>query len=186
MEFIGPTLDRAADCEAVLSSLPMWFGIEHALRMYVDDTAAMPTFAVSDGPKLVGFLTVREHFPEAWEIHCIAIRADARGQGHGSRLLAHTEAWLRKRSVRFLQVKTVAATSPSKEYAKHASSMSDENSRRSRCFLRFGTRTIRRFSTQGAESGLTNATATLSSVKNTQRDRHAYRQDRSLSLAAPR
>ena len=118
MEIIGPNLDRAADCEAVLRSLPMWFGIERALLMYVRDTAGMPTFAVSDGPTLVGFLTLREHFPEAWDIHCVAIRADARGQGHGSRLLSHAEEWLLKRGVRFLQVKTVAATSPSKEYAE--------------------------------------------------------------------
>jgi len=118
MEIIGPNLDRADDCEAVLRSLPMWFGIERALLMYARDSAVMPIFALSEDHALVGFLTLREHFPEAWDIHCVAIRADARGQGHGSRLLAHAEAWLRSRRVRFLQVKTVAATSSSKEYAE--------------------------------------------------------------------
>jgi len=118
MEIIGPKLDRAGDCEEVLRSLPMWFGIERALLMYARDSAAMPTFALPDGSRLVGFLTLREHFPDAWDIHCVAVRADARGQGHGSRLLAHAEAWLKGRGVRFLQVKTVAATSPSKEYAE--------------------------------------------------------------------
>jgi GNAT superfamily N-acetyltransferase len=118
MEIIGPKLDRADDCEAVLRSLPMWFGIERALLMYARDSATMTTFALSEGPRLVGFLTLREHFPDAWEIHCIAVRADARGQGHGSRLLAHAEAWLKGRGVQFLQVKTVAATSPSKEYGE--------------------------------------------------------------------
>jgi GNAT superfamily N-acetyltransferase len=118
MEIVGPNLNRTVDCEEVLRSLPMWFGIEPALRMYVRDTAVMPTFALSDGPALIGFLTLREHFPEAWDIHCVAIRASARGRGHGSRLLAHAEAWLLNRGVRFLQVKTVAATSPSKEYAE--------------------------------------------------------------------
>jgi GNAT superfamily N-acetyltransferase len=109
---VGPELKRASECEAVLRSLPMWFGIEHALLMYARDSAVMPTFALADGPILAGFLTLREHFPDAWDIHCIAIRADARGQGHGSRLLAHAEAWLKDRGVRFLQVKTVAETSP--------------------------------------------------------------------------
>jgi GNAT superfamily N-acetyltransferase len=118
MEIIGPNLDRTDDCEAVLRSLPMWFGIERALLMYARDSAVMPIFALSEDHALVGFLTLREHFPEAWDIHCVAIRADARGQGHGSRLLAHAEAWLRSRRVRFLQVKTVAATSSSKEYAE--------------------------------------------------------------------
>jgi len=118
MEIIGPHLDRAVDCEAILRSLPMWFGIERALLMYARDSAVMPTFAISEGANLVGFLTLREHFPEAWDIHCVAIRADARGHGHGSRLLAHAEAWLLQLGVRFLQVKTVAATAPSNEYAE--------------------------------------------------------------------
>jgi len=118
VEIIGPELDRADDCESVLRSLPMWFGIERALLMYARDSATMPTFALCDGHRLVGFLTLREHFPDAWDIHCVAVRADARGLGHGSRLLAHAEAWLKGRGVRFLQVKTVAATSSSKEYAE--------------------------------------------------------------------
>ena len=118
MDIIGPDLERASECEAVLRSLPMWFGIERALLMYARDSAVMPTFALSDGRILVGFLTLREHFPDAWDIHCIAIRAVNRGQGHGSRLLAHAEAWLRERGVRFLQVKTVAETSPDPYYAQ--------------------------------------------------------------------
>lgn len=117
-EIIGPDLQRAADCEAVLRSLPKWFGIEPALQMYARDSATLPTFALVDGPGLAGFLTLHQHFADAWEIHCIAVRADARGQGHGSHLLAHGEAWLAARGVRFLQVKTVAATSPSASYAQ--------------------------------------------------------------------
>lgn len=115
---VGPRLSRAPECEAILRSLPMWFGIEHALRMYVDDTARLPTFAIEDHARLVAFLSLREHFPDAWEVHCMAVEAPARGKGLGSRLLAHSEAWLAKRDVRFLQVKTVAATSPSPEYAE--------------------------------------------------------------------
>ena len=118
MDIIGPDLHRASDCEAILRTLPMWFGIEHALLMYARDSAVMPTFALSEGSLLIGFLTLREHFPDAWDFHCVAVRADSRCHGHGSRLLAHAEAWLLKRSVRFLQVKTVAATSSSKEYAE--------------------------------------------------------------------
>jgi GNAT superfamily N-acetyltransferase len=118
MEMIGPSVDRTTDCEAILRSLPQWFGIERALLMYARDSSTMPTFALQDGSELMGFLTLREHFPEAWEVHCIAVRAASRRQGHGSQLLAHAEAWLVKRGVRFLQVKTVAATSTSKEYAE--------------------------------------------------------------------
>ena len=118
MQIIGPTLNEKAQCEAVLRSLPMWFGIEEALVMYADDSARLPTFAAVEGPEIRGFISPRQHFPHAWEVHCIAVHADARNRGHGKALLAHAEGWLSKQEVSLLQVKTVAATSSSKEYAQ--------------------------------------------------------------------
>jgi N-acetylglutamate synthase-like GNAT family acetyltransferase len=119
MHIIGPTIQRACECEAVLRSLPTWFGIEPALLMYARDSALMPTFALAEEAQgIAGFLTLHEHFADAWEIHCIAVHAGARGKGLGSRLLSHAESWLVERGVRFLQVKTVAATSPSVSYAQ--------------------------------------------------------------------
>lgn len=109
---IGPTLKREAECEAILRSLPQWFGIEESLTSYARDTGVMPTFAV-DGPEgLRGFITLLEHFPESWEVHCIAVSASVRGTGIGTRLLAHAEKWLAQRSARFLQIKTIAAEKP--------------------------------------------------------------------------
>jgi GNAT superfamily N-acetyltransferase len=118
MNIIGPPLQRAPECEAVLRSLPMWFGIEESLVMYVEDTLKLPTFALEQEGRLVAFLTLREHFPKAWEVHCMAVEAPYRGKGHGSALLDHSERWLAARGVQFLQVKTVAATSDDLEYAE--------------------------------------------------------------------
>ena len=118
MDIIGPSVDRQSECEAVLRTLPKWFGIEPALRMYVRDSATMPTFALVEENAVLGFLTLQEHFATAWEIHCVAISAQARGQGHGSRLLSHAEAWLIAKGVRYLQVKTVAPASASLAYAQ--------------------------------------------------------------------
>ena len=118
MDIIGPAISRESECEAVLRTLPKWFGIEPALLMYSRDSGLMPTFALVESDAMVGFLTLQEHFPTSWEIHCVAIKADARGQGHGSRLLAHAESWLACKGVRYLQVKTVAGTSASLAYAQ--------------------------------------------------------------------
>ena len=118
MNITGPSVSRESECEAVLRSLPKWFGIEPALLMYARDSGSMPTFALAEANTVVGFLTLQEHFPSAWEIHCVAVRAEARGRGHGSRLLAHAESWLIAKGVRYLQVKTVAATSASLAYAE--------------------------------------------------------------------
>jgi GNAT superfamily N-acetyltransferase len=114
----GPELDARAECEAVLRSLPTWFGIEEALVRYVADTARLPTFAVRRGTEIEGFLTLREHFPKALEVHCLAVRAQARRHGYGCALLRHAEAWLTERNVEVLQVKTIAMTKDNRPYAE--------------------------------------------------------------------
>jgi GNAT superfamily N-acetyltransferase len=118
MNLIGPELRRHAECEAVLRSLPRWFGIEESLLMYARDSETMPTFAVEDQGTIHAFVTLLRHFPESWEVHCIAVAADRRGEGLGRQLLRHAENWTRGQGARFLQIKTVAASSPSPEYAE--------------------------------------------------------------------
>ena len=56
MNILGPVLQREAECEAVLRSLPMWFGIEDALLMYARDSAGFPTFALEEEDAIVGFI----------------------------------------------------------------------------------------------------------------------------------
>jgi N-acetylglutamate synthase-like GNAT family acetyltransferase len=118
MELLGPQLRLQSQCEAVLRSLPQWFGIEEALRMYVADTERLPTFALSESSAVVAFLSLMQHFPESWEIHCVAVHSNARNRGHGSALLKHAERWLAEQGVKYLQVKTVAHTSKSAAYAE--------------------------------------------------------------------
>jgi hypothetical protein len=55
----------------------------------------------------------------------MAVRADVHGNRIGSTLLVHSEEWLHRRRVRFLQVKAVAATGESAEYAETENSRID-------------------------------------------------------------
>ncbi len=115
----GPvTDDVSAQCEQVLRSLPGWFGVEASLLQYVRDTATLPTFVARDAGEVVAFLSLREHFAETWEVHCIAVRASHRRRGLGRALHAHVEGWLSARAARVLQVKTVGAGHLSPEYAE--------------------------------------------------------------------
>ena len=118
MNIVGPELRRKPEIEAILRSLPLWFGIEEALLKYVADSAVQPTFAADFDGKLGGFITLTRHFPESWDVHCIAVSATHRNTGVGSALLAHAEGYIRQQGGRFLQVKTIAHTSPNREYAE--------------------------------------------------------------------
>ncbi len=75
MKRVGPVLHRETEIEAVLRSLPQWFGVESALLMHVADSATRPTLAVESAGAVVGFLTLARHFPLSWEVHCMAASA---------------------------------------------------------------------------------------------------------------
>ena len=118
MRIIGPGLGARTEYERILRSLPEWFGIEAALRQYVEDCAHWPTFAIVPAEQIEGFITLRRHFAPSWEVHCLAVQRDQRGQGLGQALLAHALRWVAQQGATVLQVKTLAAAHPSPAYAQ--------------------------------------------------------------------
>jgi len=145
MDIIGPGVDRESECEAVLRTLPEWFGIEPALLMYARDSVTMPTFALVEEGAMLGFLTLQEHFANAWEIHCVAIRAESRHQGHGSRLLSHAEAWLLATESATCRSRLSRQQAPVLPTPRHGSSMPGAVSSPSRSSPRCGTHITRHY-----------------------------------------
>lgn len=118
MHIIGPVRGFAQEAEALLRSLPDWFGIEESLLEYASNTNTLPAFTVRLDDLLVGFIALRQHFPGAWEIDCIAVHASSRNRGAGKALWAAAEEWLCSQGGQLLQVKTLAASHPSEAYAE--------------------------------------------------------------------
>lgn len=118
LELAGPRGGAVADAQRILRSLPRWFGVDSALLRYAQDTQRFPTFWAAERGCAIAFMTLREHFPASWEVHCMAVQADARAKGVGRQLHRHVEYWLLAQGARHLQVKTVAAGHPSPEYAE--------------------------------------------------------------------
>ena len=105
-------------CEAILRDLPDWFGIEEALRAYVDDIVTMETLGAWHGEDLLGFVTLKRHFDRAAEIHVMAVRAPHHRRGIGRALLHAAERRLREDGVRWLQLKTLGPSHPDEGYRR--------------------------------------------------------------------
>lgn len=114
-----PATGTESRCEAILRSLPDWFGIESAIVDFVKAIESLPTLMVTGGEDDIGFLTLKIHGPEAADAYVLGIRREWHRRGVGRAMFAEGEAWLVTQGIRFLQVKTV---DPARECVHYASS----------------------------------------------------------------
>jgi GNAT superfamily N-acetyltransferase len=84
---------------------------------YVRSTSRLPTFLSLEQSEIHGFVTLQQHFPHSFEIVCLAVRSAYRNKGMGRALVEHASAWAHQEGGEFLQVKTLADSHPSREYA---------------------------------------------------------------------
>jgi GNAT superfamily N-acetyltransferase len=108
----------SARVEPILRALPEWFGIEKATLQYIKDADTMPSMLVKDGEHDIGFLTIRMHFPESADIHCMGILPAYHRKGIGRQLVHAVENYLKLDGVKFLQVKTVSDSNQDESYAE--------------------------------------------------------------------
>ena len=95
-------------CEKILRSLPDWFGIEESIVQYIKDADKMPTMIVKNETEEIGFLTIKKHFKESADIHCMGILPQYHRKGIGIQLIKKVEIHLKNEGVKILQVKTIS------------------------------------------------------------------------------
>ena len=105
-------------CEKILRSLPDWFGIEESIVQYIKDADKMPTMIVKNETEEIGFLTIKKHFKESADIHCMGILPQYHRKGIGIQLIKKVEIHLKNEGVKMLQVKTISENSDCKFYAQ--------------------------------------------------------------------
>ncbi len=109
----------------LLAMLPTWFGIESSDAAYVESARKLPTYlawpdggaADRAGSGPVGVLLARRHFPEAAEIHLMAVDPALHRQGVGRALVDALTADLLADGCQLLQVKTQGPSHPDAGYA---------------------------------------------------------------------
>jgi len=112
------TTDESQACVAILRSLPDWFGIESAIGHFALEIPRLPTFVVTSGDSVVGFLTLKFHNEYSAEIYLLAVRGERHRRGIGSALVQCAEQLVVEKRCRFLQVKTLGPSHPSLHYAR--------------------------------------------------------------------
>ena len=116
IQIVGPQFDRSDLCDRILRALPGWFGIEQSIVDYVAAVKTMPTFVTTNNGDEIGFLSIKQHFPDCAEAYVLGVLPGHHRRGAGRAMFAAAEQWLRDQKVRFFQVKTLAPTANYEPY----------------------------------------------------------------------
>lgn len=117
------TIDSRRDpplVERVLRSLPEWFGIDEAIHQYVRDAAdpAYESLTAWAGDRCIGVALISRHYPEAGELHLIAVDAAHRQVGVGRQLVERAAFDLVDTGAQLFSVHTVRPSYPDTGYAQ--------------------------------------------------------------------
>jgi ribosomal protein S18 acetylase RimI-like enzyme len=112
-------IEDAPACDAIIASLPDWFGLDEGIQECAAAVRTQPGLVAEREGLMVGFLTVTRPSDRAAEISWLAVHRDARGRGAGTRLVDRLVSDLRaEEGVHLLVVKTLSdRTDPGPEYA---------------------------------------------------------------------
>jgi GNAT superfamily N-acetyltransferase len=114
----GPLLNQASVCISILRALPDWFGIEADILEYEREIDVLPTFLARSDAQVLGFLSLKQHFPASAEILVMGVCPEAHRGGIGRALVQAAEAYACGLGVEYMQVKTLGFSNPDTGYAK--------------------------------------------------------------------
>ena len=99
----GERIERASEChQRLLAQLPSWFGIPEANADYVQAARELPGLVARADDEPVGVLLHRRHFPEAAEIHLMAVSPDWHRRGIGTAMVNRLVTDLRRTECQLL------------------------------------------------------------------------------------
>jgi GNAT superfamily N-acetyltransferase len=112
-------MNDGAACDAIVASLPDWFGMEEGLRECAAAVRTQPGLVAEVDGEVTGFLTLARPYPRTPEISWLAVHARDRRRGIGKALIVAASDQLRARGDRLVLVKTLSdRTYPGPEYAE--------------------------------------------------------------------
>ena len=115
---LDPDSDAAA-CDAIIASLPGWFGLEEGIAECAAAVRSEPGLVAELDGSVAGFLTLARPYPTTPEISWLAVHARDRRRGIGRALIDAISDRCRADGDRILLVKTLSdREDPGPEYAE--------------------------------------------------------------------
>ena len=115
---LDPDSDAVA-CDAIVASLPEWFGMDEGIRECAAAVRTQPGLVAEVDGMVTGFLTLARPYPGTPEISWLAVHARGRRRGIGRALVVAASDQLRAQGDRLVLVKTLSdRTEPGPEYAE--------------------------------------------------------------------
>lgn len=112
-------LRDGAACDAIIASLPDWFGLEEGIRECAEAVRTQPGLVAEVGDEVTGFLTIARPYPGTPQISWLAVHARHRRRGIGRALIMALSDRLRTHGDRLVLVETLSdRRDPGPEYAE--------------------------------------------------------------------
>lgn len=109
--------EKSEISEAILRSLPNWFGIEGSIIDYIESLKDTLFFVATIGEIPIGFISIKDHFESTSEIYVMGILKEYHRLGIGKKLISIVENELSS-TKKFLTVKTLSDSHPDKYYKR--------------------------------------------------------------------
>lgn len=104
---VDSPVQKAHICDTILHNLPSWFGVEASIADYVDKTQSMPSLAIFDEGKPIGFVALKVHNPYTSEVCVMGILEEYHRHGLGRKLIECCESFCFEHHNEYLTVKTL-------------------------------------------------------------------------------
>lgn len=110
--------EKSKICKEVLKDLPLWFGRPKANKHYCKEVKKYSFIKIILKDQVIGFISIKENSLFVSELYVLGILKKYHRQGIGTKAIKFIAQLLKKRKIKYLEVKTLDKSKKSKEYEK--------------------------------------------------------------------
>jgi len=105
-------------CRSIINDLPLWFGISESNQEYSLNVKKYDFIGIYDEQEEIGFVSIKNNNEFVAELYVLGIIKKYHHKGIGTKVIDYICKDLRKKGIKYLEVKTLDGSKESEEYRK--------------------------------------------------------------------